>query len=175
LVFDLRGNPGGLLQVAIQIGSRFIESGPIVIIEERNGHKDALNVDPSQHKHKRYPLVVLVDKTSASASEIVSGAIKDNRTGTIVGTSTFGKARVQTVSALADGSAIAITTAKYLTPNGTDINKVGVKPDILVEENEQAEIGEPDKDVQLAKGIDVLKEKMGLPVSKPALAGKPSR
>jgi carboxyl-terminal processing protease len=170
LVFDLRQNPGGLLQVAIEIGSRFVESGPIVIIQERTGRRDSLDVDDSRHNHKRYPLVVLVDKGSASASEIVSGAIQDNKAGTLIGTRTFGKARVQTVSPLRDGSAIAITTAKYLTPNGRDINHVGVQPDIAVESPEMVELGDLKQDVQLTKALDVLKEKMGMPTSKPALA-----
>lgn len=175
LILDLRQNPGGLLQVAIEIGSRFVENGPIVIIQERSGRRDALTVDRSKHNHKRYPLVVLVDKASASASEIVSGAIQDNKAGTLVGTRTFGKARVQTVTALIDGSAIAITTAKYLTPNGTDINKVGVKPDIVVEGDDQMELGDPKKDVQLSKGMEILKEKLSLPLAKPALANHNTR
>ena len=94
LVFDLRGNPGGLLNVAVDIGSRFVESGPIVIIQERGGQKNPLYVEDEKHNHKRVPLVVLVDKSSASASEIVSGAIKDNDAGTLVGTVTFGKGLV---------------------------------------------------------------------------------
>ena len=133
LVFDLRGNPGGLLQVAVDIGSRFIESGPVVIIQERGGQKNPLYVEEDKHNHKRYPLVVLVDKSSASASEIVSGAIKDDGVGTLVGITTFGKGRVQTIMPLQDGSAVAITTAKYLTPNGTDIHKKGIEPDVTVE------------------------------------------
>lgn len=172
LILDLRQNPGGLLQVAIEIGSRFIESGPVVIIEERSGRKDGLNVDRTKHNHKRYPLVVIVDKASASASEIVAAAIQDNKSGTLVGTSTFGKARVQTVSPLADASAISITTAKYLTPLGRDINKVGVKPDIVVEikDEDTFEMGELDKDAQLAKALNVVKEKLQAATAKPALA-----
>lgn len=171
LILDLRQNPGGLLQVALEIGSRFVESGPIVIVQDRNGRQESLNVDKSKHKHKRYPLVVLVDKQSASASEIVAGAIQDNKAGTIVGTNTFGKARVQTVSPLNDGSAIAITTAKYLTPKGRDINKVGLKPDVYVasaelDGEEIVEFGDLKKDVQLIKGIEVLKEKLGKSAAK---------
>jgi carboxyl-terminal processing protease len=163
LILDLRRNPGGLLQVAVEIGSRFVESGPIVIIQDRDGRREELKVDRSKHSHPRYPLVVLVDKASASASEIVSGAIQDNNAGTIVGTDTFGKARVQTVSALTDGSAIAITTAKYLTPKGRDINKVGVKPDVHVPSAEDAiDLGDLKQDMQLVKALDVLKNKMGV-------------
>jgi len=176
LIFDLRGNPGGLLQVARDIGSRFIESGPVVIIQERGGQKTSLPVIEEKHNHKRYPLVVLVDKSSASASEIVSGAIKDDKAGTLVGVTTFGKGRVQTILPLQDGSAVAITTAKYLTPNGTDIHKKGIQPDIVVEQpdidkvledlgetgNEEYDPYDPKYDYQLSKGIEVLKVKMGL-------------
>ncbi|MEN6356763.1 MAG: S41 family peptidase [Armatimonadota bacterium] len=176
LIFDLRGNPGGLLQVAVDIGSRFIESGPVVIIQERGGQRNPLYVEEDKHNHKRYPLVVLVDKSSASASEIVSGAIKDDKAGTLVGVTTFGKGRVQTIMPLQDGSAVAITTAKYLTPNGTDIHKKGIKPDIVVEqpdidavmeklpeaERENYDPSDPKYDVQLSKAVDVLKVKLGL-------------
>jgi carboxyl-terminal processing protease len=164
MVLDLRGNPGGLLQVAVDIGSRFIASGPVVIIQERGGQKSYLNVEESQHRHKRVPLVVLVDGRSASASEIVAGAIKDDSIGTLVGTTTYGKGRVQTIMPLADGSAVAITTAKYLTPKGTDINKVGIKPDVVVDIPEEGfDPTEPAKDPQLKKAVEVLKQKMGLP------------
>ncbi len=176
LIFDLRGNPGGLLQVAVDIGSRFIESGPVVIIQERGGQKNPLYVEEEKHNHKRYPLVVLVDKSSASASEIVSGAIKDDGAGTLVGTTTFGKGRVQTIMPLQDASAVAITTAKYLTPKGTDIHKKGIDPDVVVEQPEiedlmaqfhikntdDVDLSDHKYDVQLSKATDVLKVKMGL-------------
>ncbi len=162
LVFDLRGNPGGLLESAVEIGSRFIESGPVVIIQERGGQKIPRYVEEDKHNHKRYPLVVLVDKSSASASEIVSGAIKDDGMGTLVGTTTFGKGRVQTIMPLEDGSAVAITTAKYLTPSGTDIHKKGIEPDVRVESTENFDPNDPATDVQLKKAVDVLKVKMGL-------------
>lgn len=173
LVLDLRGNPGGLLQVAVDIGSRFIESGPVVIIQERGGQRSSLDVEETQHRHKRLPLVVLVDGRSASASEIVAGAIKDNKVGTLVGTTTFGKGRVQTIMPLADGSALSITTAKYLTPKGVDIHKVGIKPDIVVEVPETGfDPTDPAKDPQLQKAVEVLKQKMGLaPVKKNQTAG----
>ena len=162
LIFDLRGNPGGLLNIAIDIGSRFLESGPVVIIQERGGRRNPYYVEEEKHNHKHVPLVVLVDGMSASASEIVSGAIKDTGRGTLVGTTTFGKGRVQTIMTLQDGSAVLITTAKYLTPNGTDIHKKGIKPDVFVEATDNFDPNDPATDVQLAKGIDVLKVKMGL-------------
>ncbi|MCL5103697.1 MAG: S41 family peptidase [Armatimonadetes bacterium] len=162
LVFDLRGNPGGLLQIAVDIGSRFIESGPVVIIQERGGQRNPMYVEEDKHNHRRYPLVVLVDKSSASASEIVSGAIKDDGVGTLVGTTTFGKGRVQTIMPLRDGSAVAITTAKYLTPKGIDIHKKGIKPDIIVEASDNFDPNDPATDIQLAKGIQVIKVKLGI-------------
>lgn len=162
LVLDLRSNPGGLLQMAIDITSRFVESGPVVTIQERGGQKTPYYVREDKHNHKRYPLAVLVDQRSASASEILSGAIKDTGVGTLVGKTTFGKGRVQTIIPLQDGSAAAIVTAKYLTPKGTDIHKKGIDPDIVVEEPETYEPGDPKTDVQLARAIDVVKVKLGL-------------
>jgi carboxyl-terminal processing protease len=168
LVFDLRGNPGGLLNVAVDIGSRFLEDGPVVIIQERGGQKTMLNVEDDRHNHRRYPLAVLVDKSSASASEIVSGAIKDDKVGTLVGVTTFGKGRVQTILPLQDGSAVAITTAKYLTPDGTDIHKKGIAPDLKVEAAENLDPTDPKTDNQLAAAVDVVKVKLGM-LSKGAL------
>ena len=169
LVLDLRGNPGGLLNSAVDIGSRFLEDGPVVIIQERGGQKVSLRVQDDKHNHRRYPLAVLVDKQSASASEIVSGAIKDDKTGTLVGVTTFGKGRVQTILPLQDGSAVAITTAKYLTPHGTDIHKKGIEPDLKVEAAEDLDVTDPKTDNQLAAAVDVVKVKLGV-LPKSALA-----
>jgi carboxyl-terminal processing protease len=168
LILDLRGNPGGLLESAVDIGSRFIESGPVVIIQERQGRRSALEVDPSKHDHRTYPLVVLVDEFSASASEIVAGAIKDNQVGTLIGNKTFGKGRVQTVVPMPGDAAVRITTAKYLTPKGTDIHKVGIQPDIVVQMPEPDTLPddadlEADRlkyDPQLRKAVDFLREKL---------------
>lgn len=162
LVLDLRGNPGGLLNTAVDVGSRFLDAGPVVIIQERGGQKATLNVEEDKHNHRRYPLAVLVDKSSASASEIVSGAIKDDNTGTLVGVTTFGKGRVQTILPLQDGSAVAITTAKYLTPQGTDIHKKGIEPDLKVEAAENLDPTDPKTDNQLAAAVDVVKVKLGM-------------
>ncbi len=162
LILDLRSNPGGLLVSAIDIGSRFLDSGPVVIIQERGGQKNPYYVEEDKHDHKRYPLAVLVDGSSASASEIVSGAIKDDGIGTLVGVKTFGKGRVQTIMPLRDGSAIAITTAKYLTPKGTDIHKKGIEPDIEVEAADNFDPNDPKTDSQLTAAIDVVKVKLGL-------------
>jgi carboxyl-terminal processing protease len=164
LILDLRDNPGGLLTAAIDIGSRFVESGPIVIIQERGNRRSTLDVEEEKHNHKRYPLAVLVNGRSASASEIVAGAIRDNHVGTLIGTTTFGKGKVQTIIPLVDGSSVSITTAKYLTPAGTDINKVGIKPDLVVEVPEILD-SDPDtdntkNDKQLLKAEDFLRQKL---------------
>lgn len=168
LILDLRGNPGGLLEVARDIGSRFIERGPVVIIQERQGNRTPLEVIPSKHDHKMYPLVVLVDELSASASEIVAGAIKDYGAGTLIGTKTYGKGRVQTIVPLPGDAAVRITTAKYLTPKGTDINKVGILPDIVVnmpetppEPEELEDADRLEHDPQLQKAVSFLKDKLG--------------
>lgn len=131
IILDLRGNPGGLLTNAIDISNMFLDSGNIVSTVDRDGYKT-----PAQSDGKplcRVPLVVLIDKGSASASEITSGALKDNGRAVLVGAKTFGKGLVQGINRLEDGSGVNITIAKYLTPNDTDINKKGINPDVLVE------------------------------------------
>ncbi|BDI31969.1 peptidase S41 [Capsulimonas corticalis] len=133
LILDLRENPGGLLDIAQRVASRFVPSGPIVWIKDRTGPMQSLDVIPSLHKnHMHYPLVVLVNGDSASASEIVSGAIKDTGSGTLVGEKTFGKGLVQTIMGLRDGSAVAITTQHYYTAMKHDINHKGIEPNITV-------------------------------------------
>ncbi len=133
LVFDMRGNPGGLLDIAQQVASRFIPSGPIVWIKSKTETMDTmehLDVLQSEHRHHfQYPLVVLVDGNSASAAEIVSGAIKDTGSGTLIGEKTFGKGLVQTIMPLPDRSAVAITTQHYYTAHKNDINHKGILPD----------------------------------------------
>ena len=136
LVFDMRENPGGLLDIAREIASRFVPNGPIVWIKDKSETQETmehLDVDPSQHaNHMRYPLVVLVNGDSASAAEIVSGAIKDTGTGILVGEKTFGKGLVQTIMGLPDGSAVAITTQHYYTAHKNDINHKGILPNVPV-------------------------------------------
>ncbi len=132
LVFDLRGNPGGLVNIAQDISSRFIASGPIVWQKERGGHEYALSVEPKQHDHPQYPLAVLVNGGSASSAEITAGAIKDTHGGVLIGEKTFGKGIVQTVIPLPDGSAAIITTAHYYTPMHHDIHHKGIQPDIPI-------------------------------------------
>ncbi|MGL5196575.1 MAG: carboxyl-terminal processing protease CtpB [Chroococcales cyanobacterium] len=129
-VLDLRGNPGGLLYASIDIARMWLDSGEIVRTVDRNGGSQDFRANRSAIA--KQPLAVLVDRNSASASEILSGALKDNRRATIIGTSTFGKALVQSVHSLSDGSGLTVTIAHYYTPNGTDISQLGITPDIAI-------------------------------------------
>ena len=142
-VLDLRSNPGGLLESSIEISRQFINQGTIVITVSKDGLREIKRGNGQALTKK--PLVVLVDEGSASASEIVSGAIKDNNRGILVGKKTFGKGLVQSMRNIVDGSGLTVTVAKYLTPNGTDINRYGIFPDIEVRMNinpiRQREIG----------------------------------
>ena len=163
-LLDLRSNPGGLLFSSIDIAQMWIEEGTIVSTVDRDEVSDE-EVANNQALTDR-PLVVLVDGGSASASEILSGALQDNDRAVLVGTQTFGKGLVQSVRGLADGSGIAVTIAKYLTPSGRDINKLGIEPDYIVElTDEQRDILTEDRDKvgtqedpQYAKALDVLSD-----------------
>ena len=166
LVLDLRGNPGGLLDVAIEIGSRLIPDGDIVVIQDKGGRQSRYGVEPAKQNHRLYPLVVLIDGSSASASEIIAGAIQDNKAGTIVGTDSFGKGKVQTIMNLPDGSAVVITTAKYYTPAMRDVDKMKIKPDVVVEPTDDDIKNEVDS--QLNKAVGILKTRLD---GGPALAG----
>ena len=132
LVLDLRNNPGGLLDQAVKVADRFIESGLIVSMEGRREDQKMKFFAHSQGTIARYPLIVLVNGGSASASEIVAGAIQDHGRGILVGTQTFGKGSVQTIFPLKDGSGLRLTTARYFTPNGRSIQAKGIIPDIIV-------------------------------------------
>ncbi|MBE9160467.1 PDZ domain-containing protein [Nodosilinea sp. LEGE 06152] len=134
-ILDLRSNPGGLLYSSIDIARMWLDDGIIVSTVNRQGVVDEETANSRALTDK--PLVVMVDGGSASASEILSGALRDNERALLVGTRTFGKGLVQSVRSLGDGSGVAITVAKYLTPNGTDINKNGINPDIAVELSEE--------------------------------------
>lgn len=133
LIVDLRNNPGGLLSAAVGVSEQFLESDKLVVsIKGRDGRKDDYRAR-MQSEHFEYPMIVLVNQGSASASEIVAAAMQDWGKAVIVGKTTFGKGSVQTILPLSDGSGLRLTTAKYFTPRGESIHKVGVKPDIVVE------------------------------------------
>ncbi len=174
-VLDLRSNPGGLLESSIDISRHFINKGVIVSTVSKDGLKETKKGNGQALTKK--PLVVLVNEGSASASEIVSGAIKDNKRGKLVGKKTFGKGLVQSMRTLVDGSGLTVTVAKYLTPNGTDINKSGIIPDIEVRMNInpilQREIGTR-KDKQYRAGekelINIINRKNQISEFKPDTA-----
>ena len=132
LVLDLRNNPGGLLDQAVKVSERFLESGLIVSVEGRKEDQKMKFYAHSQGTIPSYPLVVLINGGSASGAEIVAGAIQDHGRGILLGTQTFGKASVQTIFPLKDGSALRLTTARYFTPNGRSIQAKGIVPDIIV-------------------------------------------
>ena len=183
LVLDLRNNPGGLLDQAVKVADRFIESGLIVSMEGRREDQKMKFFAHSQGTIARYPLIVLVNGGSASASEIVAGAIQDHGRGILVGTQTFGKGSVQTIFPLKDGSGLRLTTARYFTPNGRSIQAKGIIPDILVkpalsEEEKVTPLPKQpmEKDlerhlIETEKGPPTEKEK---PMKEEAKAKKPS-
>ena len=153
-ILDLRSNPGGLLSNAIYISDMFLNGGDIVSTVDRDGYKETQKASTALLTTK--PLVVLLNKGSASASEIFSGAMKDNKRAVLVGTQSFGKGLVQEINKLPNNSGINITIQKYLTPNGTDIHKKGITPDVLVELTDE-QIKNKD-DAQLKKAIEIAHE-----------------
>lgn len=160
LVVDLRNNPGGLLNICADIADEFLGEGDIVYTQTKEGTRDYLKSDKNMTD---LPLVVLVNEGSASASEILAGAIKDHGRGDLIGTTTFGKGVVQRIRDLGDGSGIKLTVSEYFTPNGLNIHGIGIKPDIEIELNEDVEnigLDYIDEDNQLQKAIEVLKSKM---------------
>jgi len=134
LILDLRNNPGGLLDTSVDVSERFLPEGKtIVSLKSRTPEQNAVFKSSGRFFKNNYPLVVLVNEGSASASEIVAGAVQDNKRGIIVGAKTFGKASVQTVIPLRDGSALRLTSASYFTPSGRMIRNQGIIPDVAVE------------------------------------------
>ncbi|MBQ7287134.1 MAG: S41 family peptidase [Candidatus Gastranaerophilales bacterium] len=156
LIVDLRSNPGGLLTNAIYIADMFLDQKVIVSTVDRDGYKNTQYSYPQIST--KQPVVVLINGGSASASEILSGALKDNKRAIIVGKKSFGKGLVQEINKLPDGSAMHITIQKYLTPNGTDIHKKGISPDYEVDLTE-ADI-KANKDPQLEKACEVLQKEV---------------
>lgn len=147
VILDIRNNPGGQLNQAIEITRLFVPKGPVLHIREKN--KDLVTHISTLEKSK-YKLVVLVNENSASASEILAGAIKDRKAGTLVGEKTYGKGVVQSLIPIKYGGILKLTISEYLTPNKTSINGIGIEPDIKVENTTL--------DLQLEKAIEILKK-----------------
>ena len=158
MIIDLRGNTGGLLDNAVFIANMFIPQGEIVEIIYRNGYKKSIEANAVQPILTK-PVVVLVNGASASASEILSGALKDYHKATLVGRKTFGKGLVQKVVPMPNRTGLNVTIARYLTPSGTDINKLGIKPDIEVGNEFDFFLNTNKKDIQLEKAKAILNDK----------------
>lgn len=155
LILDLRANPGGNLNAVVDIARMILPEGMIVYTEDKAGKKKEYTCDGS--RQLEVPLVVLVDMNSASASEILAGAIKDHGIGTLVGTTTYGKGIVQQVIPFNDGSAVKLTISSYFTPNGNNIHEIGIEPDVVCEFDAEAYYDENSPyDNQLEKAKDVL-------------------
>ncbi|MBU5255049.1 S41 family peptidase [Tissierella praeacuta] len=160
LIIDLRNNPGGLLNVCADIADELLGEGDIVYTQTKDGKREYLKSDK---KMVDYPLVLLVNKGSASASEILAGAVKDHKRGTLIGTTTFGKGVVQRIKDLDDGSGLRLTISEYFTPNGINIHGIGIEPDIVVELTEGVEeigVNNLKEDNQLRKALEEIKTKI---------------
>ncbi len=158
LVLDLRNDGGGYVSSALDISSRFIAYKDLLTVEERG--QTATTIHAPGNPSVNIPVTVLVNQYTASASEITAGALQDDGIATLVGSKTFGKGVMQTLTPLPDGAAIKITTAHYLTPNHRDINLRGIDPDLSVVENKDARFGEADKDTQLRAAVALLQKKI---------------
>ena len=152
LVLDLRNNPGGLLTTCVEIAKKLVPKGEIVSIVDKQGNKETYS---SSLEAPEYPLVVLINKNSASASEILSGAIQDTKSGTIIGNTSYGKGSVQTILPMFEDDAVKLTIAKYYTPSGRSIDGTGITPDIEINLDENATL-----DTQLDKSLEVLKAQL---------------
>ncbi len=157
-VIDLRDDGGGYVNSALDISSKFINGDPLLTIEERGSH--TTTVDAGVDALPRKPMAILVNRYTASASEITAGALQDNGVGVLVGEKTFGKGVMQSLTPLPDGAAIKITTAHYLTPKNHDINLKGIEPDYVVMENKDARLGDLGHDAQLQAAIGILTKKI---------------
>ena len=160
LILDLRANPGGTLDGVVDIAGQILPEGLIVYTEDKEGKRNEYYSDGKGEL--QIPIVVLVDMNTASAAEILSGAIQDYEKGTIIGTTTYGKGIVQSVISLPDDSAVKITVSAYYTPKGRNIHKLGIEPDIVCEFDADAYYGEEAFDNQLEKAKEVLLKKMGI-------------
>jgi carboxyl-terminal processing protease len=152
LILDLRDNPGGELLAAVNVAKNFVPQGPVVYIDYRFGKDQEF---ASEGRVVQLPLIVLINSYSASAAEILAGAVKDTGAGTLVGTKTFGKGIVQTVFPLSNGAGLKLTTARYLTPKRNDIHDKGIEPDVTVENQENSAA-----DIQLDRAIEIMRQKI---------------
>lgn len=161
LIIDVRANPGGMLSTVVNLLDQVLPEGLLVYVEDKYGNRDEYTSDAACLD---LPIVVLTDESSASASEIFAGALKDYEYATLVGKTTFGKGIVQNIIRLSDGDAMKITTAKYFTPKGNDIHKIGVVPDVEVEyeySGPEEETYDKQYDSQFLKALEIMKEKLG--------------
>jgi len=157
-ILDLRNNPGGLLSQAVQISDAFLDSGEIVSIKGRDKNDIKIYTARKGDATKGKPLIVLINRGSASASEIVSGALKDHKRAILLGEKTFGKGSVQTIIPLKNKGGLRLTTAKYYLPSGTSISEIGVEPDIVVKESkENFKINDDKKDNQLEYALNLFR------------------
>ncbi len=157
-ILDLRNNPGGLLSQAVQISDAFLDSGEIVSIKGRDKNDIKIYTARKGDAIKGKPLIVLINRGSASASEIVSGALKDHKRAILLGEKTFGKGSVQTIIPLKNKGGLRLTTAKYYLPSGTSISEIGVEPDIVVKESkENFKINDDKKDNQLEYALNLFR------------------
>lgn len=158
LVLDLRNNPGGLLDVCVDIADEFLDEGTVVYTQTRSGDKE---YEKSKDGKTDLPMAVLVNEGSASASEILAGALQDRKRATIIGENTFGKGVVQRIKKLKDGTGFKLTESEYFTPNGNTVHDKGIKPDIelkLGEDVREIGISNLKNDSQLLKAIEILKK-----------------
>lgn len=170
LIIDLRGNPGGLMDAAVDMASRFIDGKLIVSVRRKTGAPEKYYARNGLAQRKPYPIIVLVDESTASAAEIFAGALRDYRIATIVGEHTYGKAAVQAVVVLDDGAQAKITIARYFLPNGDMIQRVetdngeyaqgGIKPGVEIKLDRGVTPGDPNKDNQLRKAAELILEKV---------------
>jgi carboxyl-terminal processing protease len=191
LILDLRNNPGGLLTSSVEVTEKFIDSGRLVVYTEGRVRNQNMRFQAnSKRVYSDFPMVVLINQGSASASEIVAGALQDWGRAVVIGTQSFGKGSVQTIIPLSDGSGLRLTTAKYYTPKGRSIHGKGVTPDIIVEQPKPpapapGAAAEPQppppatdnpqellkRDVQLQRALDLLKAMKIMDKSRPGPAG----
>ena len=153
LIIDLRGNPGGLLKSVVKIGKLIVPQGPIVSVKERDGSQREYGSELAETK---YPIVVLIDGNSASAAEILAGALQDTGAATLVGTKSYGKGSVQSVIPLTQGEGLKLTIAKYYTPSGRCIDGIGIEPDVEVDLPQDGTV----EDTQLAKAREIMQQKL---------------